>query len=83
VPRRLFHHRPNPRDKFNRDVVVDRSDIELTKTLRGFDHACGASNDFSSNRILPVQTALPPLFQVRPRYFSVPIASSLAAIRMA
>ena len=49
----------------------------------GFDHVFGVSRDARSRRILPVQTARLPLFRVRPRYFSVPIASSLAAIRIA
>jgi hypothetical protein len=61
----------------------NRSDIELTKIFRGFAQAFGATSDFRSSRILPVQTALPPLLRVRPSYFSRPIISSLAAILMA
>ncbi len=61
----------------------NRSDIEFTKTRLGLAQFRGASNDASSQLILPVHTARPPLVRVSPLYFSTPIALRRAAMRMA
>jgi hypothetical protein len=57
--------------------------MEFTKMRRGFDQAFGASSDFSSQVTFPVQTTRSPLRLVSPLYFSTPMASRGAAMRIA
>ena len=58
-------------------------DYSLTNTRLGLDQLAGMASAFGSSLIKPVHFARPPDFRVVPAYFSWPIASRRAAIRMA
>src|SRR5262249_4765141 len=61
----------------------NKSDIELTKMRLGLRHCSGMESVSRSTFTCPVHTWRPPDLRVVPMYFSMPIACSRAAMRMA